>query len=546
METLAEAIDALCEPERGFHFTSQSSPVRVISYHELRASVRSLARKLNTLEKKPGDPVIIAVPDQAQFVQIFLAVIRAGLVAVPVSPPAMIGDLNSYSADIERIRRISGATCILTTDALYQRLQSNHPAGCLSSWSDIVSSNEVGELGMPDGSSPALIQFTSGSTGSPKGIELTHNNIISNASAIQESLELDPEHDRGVSWLPFHHDMGLMGFLITPVLIQASIWYLPPLEFARRPRRWLELMNQTRATISYAPNFAYELAARSVKSAECQRWDLSAWRVAGCGGEPILPTVLDRFAQQLEPAGFKKTAFVPSYGLAEATVAVSISSTHRGLITRNSNQAKNSGSTSISSGHPVKDTDVRIVSSKCASLTDGMEGEIQVRGPGVGRRIWSEDGPRPLTDRDGWLSTGDKGFFCQGELHVCGRIKEMILINGRNYYAHDIEECVQTLAGIRRSGIVAFGRPGAGSEQLVLIVESHSAIAKNALQRNLRETIRKRLGLSVADVVVVSHGIIARTTSGKIKRHSLKLRYLAGEFAAVSPSEEFTLRMANG
>lgn len=530
MQTLIDIIDALSEPERGFHFTSHSAPVSTISHRALRTRVHRLAGKLCTLGYQPGDRVVISIPDQEQFLQLFLAVIRAGLVAVPVPPPPLVGDVRAYSADIERIRQISSARCILTTDALYQRLQPLHSPESLCCWSDVMACADTGEWAASASSaSTALIQFTSGSTGSPKGVELSHGNIISNALAIQQALAVDPLHDRGVSWLPFHHDMGLMGFLITPLLIQASTWYLPPLEFARQPRRWLELMHQTKATISYAPNFAYEMAARSAQKTSCEQWDLSAWRVAGCGGEPVMPEVLARFASQLEPAGFNKKAFVPSYGLAEATVAVSISRPQRGLVLRHSEPRDERTHSVISSGPAIQGSDIRIVSSEGGVMNDGVEGDIQVRGPGVAKRIWGESGPQPSTDSDGWLNTGDKGFLVQGELHVSGRAKETIVINGRNYHAHDIEECVQSLDGMRRGCVVAFGRPGGGSEQLVLVVESRSASDKRTIEKTLRMKIRQRLGLAVADVVIVSHGTISRTTSGKIQRHALKLRYLAGE-----------------
>ncbi|MGQ7845147.1 AMP-binding protein [Granulosicoccus sp. 3-233] len=534
MDTLADAIDALCEAERGFHFTSRSQPDSTISHLALRSDVRRLARKLRLPEDAPGDRLVIAVPDQRTFLLLFLAVIRAGLVAVPVPPPGLTADLTAYSTDIERIRRVCGARRILTTDSLHQRLQANHPPGSLVPWSELQAGEETGELGRPTTSSTALIQFTSGSTGSPKGVELTHGNVISNARAIEQALAIDPVHDRGLSWLPFHHDMGLMGFLIAPVLIQASTWYLPPMEFARQPRRWLELMSQTEATISYAPNFAYEMAARSVKKAQCRDWNLSAWRVAGCGGEPVLPEVLEHFARQLEPAGFNRKAFVPSYGLAEATVAVAISAPQRGVILQRARSANGDGTTAVSSGRAIKDTAIRIVSSDNTELADGKEGDIQVRGPGVARRLWCEDGPQPSTRHDGWLSTGDNGFLYQGELHVTGRNKETIVINGRNYHAHDIEECVQDLEGIRRGGIVAFGRPQDGSEQLVLVAENRSVLAMDTIQHQLRAAIRQRLGLAVADIVIVERGIISRTTSGKIRRHALKQAYLAGEFTRLS------------
>lgn len=539
MQTLSDAIDALCEPERGFHFTSRTAPVSTISHQALRTRVRQLAGKLGSLTADPGGRLVIAIPDQQEFLLLFLAVIRAGLVAVPVCAPPLFGDMKVYSADIERIRRISGATRILTTDALYTRLRPNHPTGSLLPWSEILS---AGETGVPDpdtqtANSTALIQFTSGSTGSPKGVELTHGNIISNATAIQQALEIDPLHDKGLSWLPFHHDMGLMGFLITPLLIQASTWFMPPLEFARQPRRWLDLMSETGASISYAPNFAYDLAARSAIKAPCGHWDLSAWRVAGCGGEPVQPSVLQQFARLLQPSGFSSKAFVPSYGLAEATVAVAISPPQRGLLLRTAVSSDNSGHVAVSSGFPVTDTDIRIVSPENTALPDGTEGDIQVRGPGVARRLWTEIGPQPLTDQDGWLSTGDRGFLHQAELHVSGRIKETILINGRNYHAHDIEECVQNIDGIRRGGVVAFGRSGAGSEQLVLVAENRSVVDGKRLQQQLRTAVRHQLGLGVADVVIVKHGTIARTTSGKIKRHALQQRYLAGEFAVTVPPQ---------
>lgn len=537
VETLSDAIDRLDVGERGFYFASRTTSVTQLSFLKLRQVVRSLARKLSHLGCQPGDPVIIAIADQAQFIQVFLSVIRAGLVAVPVYPPSVIADLNGYIADIERIRRVTGAKHVLTCDALYQRMHSNGTVAGLTSWSDIAFRRECGELPCVSGSDAALIQFTSGSTGSPKGVELSHGNLISNSLAIQHSLAINPASDRGVSWLPFHHDMGLIGFLITPVLVQASTWLLSPLEFVRRPQRWLELIHETKATISYAPNFAYELAARSLKTSKCKHWDLSCWRVAGCGGEPIVSEVLNRFAQQLEPAGFDAAAFVPSYGLAEATVAVTIARSQSGLVQRTTASNEDRDTRAISAGYPVCDTEVRIASGEGTVLADGLEGEIQVRGPGVARCYWTETGCKSLVNSDGFLSTGDLGVLIQGELYVSGRIKESIVVNGCNYYPQDIEQCVQTIDGVRHGNVVVFGRPEAASEQLVLVTEATHDSMQKTLRRKLRETVRQKLGLSIADVVFVSRGTIRRTTSGKLKRSALKQRYLAGEFKSCSPHE---------
>ncbi len=534
METLVDAIDALNEPERGFHFMSRSAPESRISYLALREKVRTLAGKLSTLGMDQGARVVVSVPDQQQFLLLFLAVVRAGLVAVPVPPSGLIGDLSTYRKDIERIRGTCGAACIITSDALYPRLCTPHADRHLISWSHLMAGETSGELGTPDATSPALIQFSSGSTGTPKGIELTHANIISNAQAISHSLAIDPETDRGLSWLPFHHDMGLMGFLITPVLTQTSTWFLPPLEFARQPGRWLELMSQTRATVSYAPNFAYELAARCARKSQCSQWDLSAWRVAGCGGEPVMPAVLQRFVRQFEPAGFRASALTPGFGLAEATVAVTLSRPGKGIVQRQPKAESGTRRHVVSSGRAVSNTRIRIVSPDGREVSETVEGEIQVRGPGVAQRLWDMNGPRALTGQDGWLSTGDRGFLRDGELHVSGRLKETIVINGHNHHAQDVEECVLGVSGIRRGGVVAFGRPGQGSEQLVLVAESRSDKSVRTMQQLLRAAVRQQLGLGVADVLIVKRGTIARTTSGKIRRQALRQCYLAGELTTLS------------
>ena len=529
LDTLCDVIDTMCSSEQGLHFTTADSLTSSCDYRQLREEVQHIARSLPALGKQRGAPVVIVFPEQAEFVKVFLAVIRAGLVVVPIYPPSLTGELTDYIANMERVIRITGACCLLTSDGLVSRFRSSVTAAAVVSMSEISARAETGELPTACRNDTALIQFTSGSTGSPKGVELTHGNLVANAMAIKHALAIDPARDQGVSWLPLHHDMGLIGFLITPLLVQASTWYLPPLEFARRPQRWLDLINKTRATISYAPNFGYDLVTRRVKDSEIEQWDLSAWRVAGCGGEPVLPDALDKFAKRLQPAKFDRRSFVPSYGMAEATVAVSISPLQRGVATCKPSGSAPDDQPMVSSGKPVSQTDIRIVSSSGNVIADGRSGEIQVRGPGVASRFLSEIGPAEATCSRGWLSTGDIGAMRNGELHVCGRIKETIVLHGRNVFAHDIEECAQELDGIKRGSVVAFGRPGSGSEQLVLVVETRRVKDANKLQHRLRSCVRKRLGLSIADILLVGRGVISRTTSGKLRRRTLRASYLAGE-----------------
>lgn len=529
LETLADAIDGLSSDDRGLYFTSGDLSPGFFSFQQLRDEVTSLARKLIVVSDKRREPVILLLDSQAEFVQVFLAAIRAGLVVVPVYPPSLIADMGEYSARIEHIRQITGARLIFTSEVLKGRLKALLPDASLLTLPEINTVNSAGELPRIHSSDMALIQFTSGSTAAPKGVAITHRNLVANAFAIKQALALDPQKDKGVCWLPLYHDMGLIGFLVTPILTEVSNWYLPPLEFARRPHRWLDLLSQTQATISFAPNFGYDLITRRVRAGDAAKWDLTNWRVAGCGGEAIHPGVLNQFAELLRPAGFDRDAFVASYGLAETTLAVSISPLQRGLVCRNLSDAKQHSRSLVSSGKRVADTTVRIVASDGSPMPDGEEGEIQVRGPGVAMGYLTDSGFDTTLFKDGWLKTGDLGVQSEGELHVCGRIKEVVLLNGRNYYPHDIEDCIQDIDGISKGGAVAFGRPGASSEQLVLAVETKPSVDASALRCKLRKRVRERLELNVADIVILGRNVISRTTSGKLQRQALKARYLSRE-----------------
>ena len=559
IESLADAVDALRVPDRGLQFEASGSSPSFVDYRRLGEEVHALARKLAALEIRRGDRVVLVDGDQARFVRTFLAAVRAGLIVVPFHPPALTGSRDDYAARIERVRRVSGACRVFAGDELAARLRAVGVGARAVSWTELNSGRERGELPRVHPGDAALIQFTSGSTGSPRGAELTHRHLAANARAMQRALDIDPGRDRAVSWLPMHHDMGLIGFLVAPVLVQASCWYLEPREFARRPRRWPDLMSRVRATVSSAPSFGYELVSRRLGptevaaevAAEVADWDLSAWRVAGCGGEPVVPGVLARFAERLRPAGFDARAFVPCYGLAEATLAVSIAPLRRGVLTRRcvagdadlsgagSSGAGSSGAGSsgaagsalVSSGRRVDGTEIRIVSPSREPLADGEEGEIEVRGPGVATRFWTDDGPRPATGDDGWLATGDLGVLMDGELHVSGRCKEVMILNGRVCHPHDVEEAASGAGGVARGGLVAFGRPGNGSERLVLVAEVKPGGGTDELRRALRREVRRRTGLGVVEVVCVGRGVIGRTTSGKLRRRELRARYLSGELS---------------
>jgi fatty-acyl-CoA synthase len=545
--TLCDAIDALDSAERGLHFTSSEGEGMSLDYEEVRQRVQHLARSLYGLGLSRGDRVLLVLSDQAEFALAFLAAIRAGIIPVPVYPPFLLGALDGYAGQIERVRRTTDARAALVSDPFRPILERVDPGGRLVSVSDLSSHEERGRLPRVRASDVAFIQFTSGSTSAPKGVAVTHRNVIANAEGIARHLALDPARDRGVSWLPLYHDMGLIGFLLMPLILQIPIWHLPPLEFAARPQRWLELVHRVRATISFAPNFAYDLVGRRVTPGDVEKWDLRSWRVAGCGAEPVRAATLRSFAERLAPAGFEATSFVPCYGLAEATLAVTASRLGGAPVTTwvdpdrlcGTGRAEHvvgppsdrvDGVELVSCGRALSGTELRIVNAVGRALPEGREGEILVRSPGVASGYWNNPQATASAFRGDGLHTGDLGFLLDGELYVTGRKKDLVILNGTNYHPHDIEEAVADLQGVRRGGVVAFARRGPSSEELVVVVEATGETGD--LSRRVRSLLRRTLGLPVADVVSVERGTLPKTSSGKLRRCETRERYLQGVLPA--------------
>jgi fatty-acyl-CoA synthase len=515
-----------------------------------------------------GDRLALVVPASDEFVLSFLGAIFAGVVPVPIYPQLSFKNVSAYHETVAHISRASGAKMLLTTDAAKPFVE---PVAAMAP--DLHAVVGVAELAGSAGGasfSPApedlaFLQFTSGSTSRPKGVMVTHANLAANAEAFMISgLDRDPGRDKGVSWLPLFHDMGLIGFVVGPLFTDIPCVFLPTASFVRAPRLWLEKIHEHRGTITYAPNFAYALVAKRLKDKDVEGLDLSCLRVAGCGAEPIQPQALADFAARLAPARLDPRALLPSYGMAEATLAVTFTPLHQGVRIDEVDAAEMTAGLAkppaslgprqaggaphvravVDCGVPFPGHEIAIVDDSGQRLGERQVGQIVVSGPSIAAGYFEQPEltretfkPLPGEGDAIWLHTGDLGYLADGHLFVCGRVKDVIIIRGRNYYPSDIEWAVGQLSHVRRGNVVAFGvevdregrlvEAGGGEEQLVVCCEGASGDA-DVIREGASARIAEQFGLTVREVVVVALASLPRTSSGKPQRRATRRMYFDG------------------
>jgi fatty-acyl-CoA synthase len=563
--TIVDAVRELAgDRARGFVFVGVDGSERLFTFHDIAREAERRAGALAAHGLEKGDRLALVIPNGDEFVLSFLAALFAGVVPVPIYPQLSFKNLNSYNEAASHIARASGAAMLLTTEGAKPYLASvpTRVEGLRKILTiDDLGGSYGGAAAVVSPDDLAFLQFTSGSTSRPKGVMVTHGNLAANAEAFMiHGLERDPAVDKGVSWLPLFHDMGLIGFVVGPLFTNVPCVFLPTASFVRAPRIWLEKIDQHRGTITYAPNFAYALVAKRLKDRDVAGLDLSCVRVAGCGAEPIQARALRDFAERLAPARFDPRAFVPSYGMAEATLAVTFVPVGDGLrtdqvdaaaLTRGRAVESEDGRPVVDCGRPFPGHDVAVVDDAGRKLGERQVGEIVVSGPSVTRGYFQEpeltsETFRPLSGDDGaiWLRTGDLGYLAEGRLFVCGRVKDVIIVRGRNYYPSDIEWAVAEQSNVRRGGVVAFGvevgpdgelsLEGSGEEQLVVCCEGAAADA-TAIREAASASIGAQFGLATREVVIVPLASLPRTSSGKPQRTATRRMYLDG-----------TLRRARG
>jgi fatty-acyl-CoA synthase len=545
--TFAQALDDAAAGPGAFVFVGSDGRETVTPHSVLRDSALALGGALRDRGLEPGDCVALVIPEADGFLTAFAGASVAGLVPMPLVYPADASQFDAYREKVAPLLRLARARAVVTTARLLPLLRSLPAAAPSIRFVAAVDELTGPALAKPehvDGDDVALLQFTSGSTSQPKGVVLTHANLAANVHAIggPAGLGFGPQ-DVGVSWLPLFHDMGLIGQGLSTVYFGRWTVLLSPMAFLKRPVEWLRAITRHRGTVSFAPNFAYEMCVRRVKEAELDGLDLSSWRVAGCGAEPIQAATLEAFAAKFAPVGFRASSLVPAYGLAEHTLAVSLAPLARGLRVDTVHGSELAGSRRavpcaadapdasrlVACGGPFPGHRLRVADARGRPVGERIVGEILVSGPSVMRGYLSGSEATGQVVRDGWLATGDLGYVADGELYVCGRRKETIIVGGRNYFPHDLESAVDGAPGVRPGGVAAFSATSPGHpDRAVVVVETHGEVPDDALQAEVRRRVLQATGLAVDEIVLAPKGTIARTSSGKLRRAELRERYAAG------------------
>ena len=553
-DTLIDILEANRDTDRAIHYLEGEHDERVVPFGALYDRARGILWHLQRVGARAGDKMIVFLNHNQQFIEGFWGALSGGIAPVPLAVgisdehrhkllriAKLLGDPLLYT-DSKNLERIGAFAASVGETAVYERLKRRTILA-----DQLTDLSRPGETARPAAGDTAFIQFSSGSTSDPKGVVLTHGNVIANLRGATEAAGFN-DRDVSLSWMPLTHDMGLIGKHIFMFSNRIENYLMPTELFIRRPLLWPKFASDKRATILSSPNFGYRHFLKVLGDRTLEGIDLAAARLIFNGAEPISVELCDEFMDRMAPYGLKRTAMFPVYGLAEATLAVSfpppgsayaarhfdrhrLSIGHQaGLVAAGTRDAL----ALMSVGRPIPGTEVRIADESRAALPEGTVGHLLIRGGNVTRGYYEapEVNARTITP-DGWLDTGDLGVVLDGELYVTGRAKEIIFVNGQNYFPHDLEAIAQQAAGLELGKVAAAGcRPaGAESDELTIFVLHRGAAADFLpVAAEVTRLVNEHAGLEVAHVVPVKR--IPKTTSGKIQRVALENAFVAGEFAA--------------
>ncbi|SNB61695.1 fatty-acyl-CoA synthase [Arboricoccus pini] len=551
--TLVDGLDYAARGETGFNFFSARGELEfVLSYQDLRRAALDLAPRFRSAGLERGDRVAVIAETTPAFLKVFFACQYAGLVPVPLPLCINFGGKDAYVARLQGMLLSAGARAAIGATELLATLEE----AAIETDVRFVGTVEALEALEPTGQlvhlrpeDPCYIQYSSGSTSFPRGVLVTQAAITANARAIAGGIELR-SGDRCTSWLPLYHDMGLVGCCLTPVLNQIPVDYIATTGFARRPLSWLKVLSEMGGTISFSPTFGYELCARRAAGSAVADYDLSQWRLAGIGGEMIRPKALGEFARTFAAAGFDKRAFVASYGLAEATLAVTFAPLHRGVeidlieqgdaferlrlaipasavVDRGTHRTR----AFVKCGRPMAGYALEIRDDANRRLPERTVGRVCIKGPSLMTGYFRNvEATNAVMVEDGWLDTGDMGYLVDGELVVTGRTKDLIILNGRNIWPQDLEWAIERIEGVRVGDVAAFSMTGdEDKERVVAVVQCRTSDseAQERLRSDIHATLQRVAGVD-CEVVLAPPRSLTFTTSGKLSRAAAKSKYASG------------------
>lgn len=546
--TFSEALDYAARGRRGLNFHDPRGNLsRVYPYSELREDALAAARRFVACGVDKGDRIAMIAETGPEFAALFCGAIYAGAWPVPLPLPTSFGGKDNYIDQLSvQLSSCDPKMLIFPAEiGEMARAAAARQGYEGKAWEDLLLEPApectFAEVGSDD---ICYLQYSSGSTRFPHGVAVTHGALMSNLAAHSHGMQIN-ETDRCVSWLPWYHDMGLVGCLLSLIANQVSADYLKTEDFARRPLAWLDLISRNPGTTcSYSPTFGYDICARRISSQSHvpERFDLSRWRVAGNGADMIRPDVMQSFVNAFASAGFKASAFLPSYGLAEATLAVTIMPPGEGIRVELVEEERLSGRPRdisrparyraiVNCGKPVRDMKVEVRREDGSALGDHQIGKVWCSGPSVMHSYFRDPEATEACLIDGWLDTGDMGYMANGYLFIVGRAKDMIIINGKNHWPQDIEWAVEQLPGFNHGDIAAFSiEMENGEETPAVLVHCRVSdpIKRLALRDQIRDKVRSITGMNCV-VELVPPKSLPRTSSGKLSRAKAKTLYLSGE-----------------
>ena len=556
-ETLVDVVEWHVQrhPDRPHIVLHEEGEQRLtMTYGDLMTEARAVAAGLREHGLNPGQPVGLMLPTCREYFGAWFGIMLAGGIPTPLYPPGRLSRIE------EHMRRQAGILAnaqapFLVTGGEVKRVGTILKALVPDMKEVLTVADLASGGGVPDrlrhaASDIAFLQYTSGSTGNPKGVVLTHANLLANIRAMVGDSGVSPS-DVFVSWLPLYHDMGLIGAWLTCMYLGVRTVIMSPLHFLARPERWLRAIHTEGGTISASPNFAYDLCSNKIQDAAVQGIDLSRWRLALNGAEFVHASTVDRFCRRFASCGFRREAMTPVYGMAECSLGLAFPPMDRGpridRIRRDLFQREGRAEPAaegdaaalsfVSCGSPIVGHEIRIVDDSGKELGERRVGRVQFRGPSATSGYYRNPEATAVLVKGDWLEPGDNGYFAGGEIHVVGRTRDMIIRGGRNLHPQDVEEAVETLEGVRPGGVAVFGSPDpiTGTERVIVVAETReTGESRERLVERIREIAADHLESPPDDVVPVPPRTVPKTPSGKIQRSACRLRYERGELVGGS------------